>query len=115
MNALSLVLGLQLRGVVDRVEGDFAVVEWRDGSFADLPLALVPGAAEGLEIRLHLRPSRDRNRLTFAVGHTEIATPLGPLALPRRGRLRPGAPYAIRTSVHHRRPPATPKPERSTP
>ncbi len=38
----ALALGLSLTGTVDRIEGDWAVVEWVDGSMSDLPLDAVP-------------------------------------------------------------------------
>lgn len=41
--------------IIDRFEGEYAVVELDDGSFANLPLALVPkGADEGSVISIAL-------------------------------------------------------------
>lgn len=43
-----LVFGLRVHGVVDRVEGDWAVVEWEGRSIGDLPLSALPsGVREG--------------------------------------------------------------------
>lgn len=43
-----LAVLLAVHGVVDRVEGAFAVVEWRGELTTDVPLAaLPPGIAEG--------------------------------------------------------------------
>lgn len=34
--------------VIDRIDGDFAVMEWSDESFSDVPLAALPyGCSEG--------------------------------------------------------------------
>jgi hypothetical protein len=38
---------------VDRIEGNWAVVEWPDGSFSDLPLLLLPAVSEGDRLALH--------------------------------------------------------------
>ncbi len=49
MRALLLVLGLaalEVPGVVDRVEGSWALVEWPDRSCRDLPLALFEGSPQ---------------------------------------------------------------------
>lgn len=41
MTRLLILLGLcPVHGIVDRVEGEWAVVEWSDRSFSDLPVAL---------------------------------------------------------------------------
>lgn len=53
---LAALLGVSTQpGVVDRIEGDWAVVEWPDRTLRDLPVALfdVP-PAEGQTIRLWL-------------------------------------------------------------
>lgn len=56
MSACAALLGLQLRGVVDRIEGPMAVVEWRAGLLSDLPAALLPaGAGEGDAVVVQLR------------------------------------------------------------
>ena len=49
-------------------EGDFAVVELPDGSYADLPKIFVPEAAEGDFVNIEAekgtdRAERNRNRL----------------------------------------------------
>lgn len=44
-----------MKVIIDRFEGDYAVVEIDDGSFASLPAALVPkGAKEGSVIKICL-------------------------------------------------------------
>ena len=51
---------LYLHGVVDRVEGDMAVVEWRADAFTDVPLALLPAeTAEGCHLYLTVDPAPD--------------------------------------------------------
>ena len=53
---LAALLGVSmLPGVVDRVEGDWAVVEWPDRSVRDLPMALFEQPPrEGQAVRLWL-------------------------------------------------------------
>lgn len=49
--------------IIDRFEGDYAVVEIDEGSFAKLPKALVPkGAGEGSVISITLEESQSRRR-----------------------------------------------------
>lgn len=36
-----------MKAVIDRFEGNFAVIELEDGGFSNLPKELVPGAKEG--------------------------------------------------------------------
>ena len=49
--------------IIDRFEGDFAVVELPDGSFADLPRALVPaGAGEGSVLRIETDAAETEKR-----------------------------------------------------
>lgn len=51
--------------IIDRFEGGFAVVEIDEGSFAQLPKALVPkGAGEGSVISITLEESQSRRRET---------------------------------------------------
>ena len=48
---------------IDRFEGNFAVVELPDGSFADLPRALVPaGAGEGSVLRIETDAAETEKR-----------------------------------------------------
>ena len=48
---------------IDRFEGEYAVVEIDDGSFANLPLALVPtGADEGSVISITLDTAAAESR-----------------------------------------------------
>ena len=47
MCILMSLLGLARVGVVDRVEGPMAVVEWSPDSFSDLPTWLFPQVQEG--------------------------------------------------------------------
>jgi hypothetical protein len=56
MSPFALLLGARLVGVVDRVEGEIAVVEAADGLFVDLPLTLLPpGTTEGDRVLLSAR------------------------------------------------------------
>ena len=55
---LAALLGIGHQpGVVDRIEGDWALVEWPDRSVRDLPVALFEAAPrEGQAVRLWLLP-----------------------------------------------------------
>ena len=42
-------------GIIDRIEGSYAVVEWQDRSISDLPTAMLPpGCGEGASIQMVL-------------------------------------------------------------
>ena len=56
MCSLMLWLGLASVGVVDRVEGPMAVIEWSEGQFSDVPVWLLPGVQEGDRVCLLRRP-----------------------------------------------------------
>lgn len=77
------LLGLSLLGMVDRVEGDFAIVEWSTGEWSDVPRALWPAPlheGEALTLQLRLLGWRGvRGRLSM---ESELETPYGNLALP---------------------------------
>lgn len=47
MCSLMVWLGLASVGVVDRIEGPMAVVEWKNQQFSDVPAVLLPGVKEG--------------------------------------------------------------------
>jgi hypothetical protein len=47
MCILMSLFGLANVGIVDRVEGPMAVVEWAPDSFSDVPTWLLPNAREG--------------------------------------------------------------------
>lgn len=36
-----------MKGIIDRIEGEYAVLEWEDGQMVNLPRLLVPTAKEG--------------------------------------------------------------------
>ncbi len=63
---------LCLVGVVDRVEGDLAVVEWGPGDLSSLPANLVPGLRVGRGVRVcATRVGRARLRIrTHALPRT---------------------------------------------
>ena len=113
MSWAALALGLRLTGVVDRVEGDVAVVCWGPDQQADLPLAALPRAREGAGLVLRVRPAP---RGALALNPRALAGRSGRLDLPVAARLEPG-----RTSRNHLRthrvrptprPPAAPLPDR---
>jgi len=85
------LLGLQLLGTVDRIEGEVAVVEWRDGSFSDVPAALLgDGLDEGDRIWRHRRH----------LGHLALRTS-APSRSPRSRRARAPA-RAFHPLLNHR-------------
>jgi len=85
------LLGLQLLGTIDRIEGELAVVEWRDGSFSDVPAALLgERATEGDSVWLRRRPHRP-------MAHR----PLAPSPPPRAQRARVTE-QAFHASINHR-------------
>jgi hypothetical protein len=72
-------------GVVDRIEGDFLVVEWADGALGDLPLHWWAGARaaqEGQRVEATLRPARRGARAltafpaTFPLASGTVQVPL---------------------------------------
>ena len=60
MRPAARVLGVaSLVGTIDRIEGDYAIVEWRNGRFSDVALDhLRPNLQEGDRVvrGLHTRP-----------------------------------------------------------
>ncbi len=52
MCILMSLFGLARVGVVDRIEGPMAVVEWAPDSFSDIPIWLLPHVQEGNRICL---------------------------------------------------------------
>lgn len=95
---------LHLHGVVDRVEGDVAVVEWRADAFADLPLALMPAeTTEGCHLTVTVGPAPDGPLLALDAHHLRAAG--GPhgavtIALPPETSLRAGGHYALRVELN---------------
>ena len=86
----ALVMAVQLTGVVDRIEGELAVVEWTDGGWSDLPLELLPETTgEGDTVALSLR-TRPR-------GSVHITGPHADLVITHSGSWRLPAPLPLST------------------
>ena len=70
-------------GVVDRIEGELAVVEWTDGGWSDLPLELLPETTgDGDTVALSLR-TRPRGSVHITGPHADLViTPSGSWRLP---------------------------------
>ncbi len=51
-----------MKVIVDRFEGDYAVVELPDQTMADLPKRLIPGAKEGDVIEISIDDSTRKER-----------------------------------------------------
>jgi hypothetical protein len=71
---LLLPLALRLVGTVDRIEGDFAVVEWRNGELTDVGLALLPTAVQEGD-RVVLRSRRVSSPASLITRSRPGATP----------------------------------------
>ena len=57
---LTAIFGVNIYGTVDRIEGDFACIEWSDGSFSDMPTSIINfQPKEGESIRVRVLPSSD--------------------------------------------------------
>ena len=101
MRAALLVASLRLDAVVDRVEGQVAVLEWHAGEYADVPLALLPlDANEGDRVVLWVWPEAASPALA-SVALTPVALDLAGepsppiLHLPSEAALVPGHLYFI--------------------
>lgn len=102
-----LLLGLRLVGVVDRVEGPMAVVEWRADCFGDLPLSLLPGGTgEGDQLLFDLDLHERGALLALEPGRALVLLPGRPstLNLPVEAQLRPGLRYELRVQRSPSRP-----------
>ncbi|MCO4748214.1 MAG: DUF3006 domain-containing protein, partial [Proteobacteria bacterium] len=51
----SCLAALLLVGVIDRIEGPFAVVEWDHGGLEDVPLTRIPCPREGAQLHVRAR------------------------------------------------------------
>lgn len=49
-----------MKVIIDRFEGDFAIVELTEGGFADLPKVFIPEAAEGDIVNIEIEKGTDR-------------------------------------------------------
>ncbi len=84
-----------LIGVLDRIEGDWAIIEWvSTGETRDLATGFLPSTIqEGDRILLQLR-SHPAGDVTVAgrVSHQQLLSPKGKIFLPSDVYLTPGAP-----------------------
>lgn len=101
MTTALLIASLRLDAIVDRVEGEVAVLEWRAGEYADVPLVLLPlDANEGDRVVLWVWPESPDEALAsiaLTTATLDLAGDLAPpiLHLPSEARLVPGHPYFI--------------------
>lgn len=94
-----LLVGLRLWGVVDRVEGAYAVVEWQAEDLVDVPLsALPPDVGEGDRLYIRFGLQERGSALALASGSVLLLGPgrAATVRLPGGSRLRPGRRYAMR-------------------
>lgn len=103
MTWAAVALGLRLAGVVDRIEGDQAVVCWDADHAAPLPLAVLPPVSEGLRIIVRVRAAPAG---LAARTPSELESTAGPLHLP--ARLVPGRTYRLHFRTRPVRPPRRP-------
>jgi hypothetical protein len=91
-----VMAGLLLAGVIDRIEGTWAVVEWApSGEVRDVAAASLPqGIQEGDRILLHVRP-HPAGDVTVAgrVSHQVLITLKGQIHLPSDAQLSAAFPY----------------------
>jgi hypothetical protein len=113
-----LLLVLRLAGTVDRVEGDWVVVEWHSGNVTDLPTSTFERTPrEGESMSLRLQPRVRGAALAIPGRPPRLATDEGLLSLPDRAGLRPGLRYSLRIRLPREpvfQPPTTPVQEDKT-
>lgn len=51
-----------MKVIIDRFEGDYAVVELENGEFADMPKVFVPNAKEGDVVTITVSEDKDRKK-----------------------------------------------------
>lgn len=51
-----------MKVIIDRFEGDYAVVELENGKFADMPKVFVPNAKEGDVVTITVSEDKDRKK-----------------------------------------------------
>ncbi len=51
-----------MKVIIDRFEGDYAVVELENGEFADMPKVFVPNAKEGDIVTITVSEDKDRKK-----------------------------------------------------
>ena len=51
-----------MKFIIDRFEGDYAVVELENGEFADMPKVFVPNAKEGDVVTITVSEDKDRKK-----------------------------------------------------
>ena len=92
----TLLLFLQLSGTVDRIEGSWAIVEWTDGSFTDVPLSIFPRRPkEGETFSIRLQPNHNGAGLALPGHPPRLSTSVGLIELPQTPKPRPGNRYRI--------------------
>ena len=61
---LSLLLLIRLTGTIDRIEDEWAVIEWSNGSFSDVPTQVFPrDPFEGEKFQVRVRQARSGGSL----------------------------------------------------
>jgi len=103
MTWAAVALGLRLAGVVDRIEGDQAVVCWGADLAAPLPLDLLPPVSEGLGLVVRVRAAPTG---FAAISPSDLDSTAGPLHIP--ARLVPGRTYRLHFRTRPVRPPRRP-------
>jgi len=91
------LVGISLMGVVDRVEGDLAIVEWSTGEWSDIPQALwAAPPLEGDHMTLKLRARVLAGTPARTGQDSRLQTAHGTLDLPESCLLSPNQPYQLR-------------------
>lgn len=98
MSPTLLAAALRLDAVVDRVEGEVAVIEWRVGALADVPLGLLPpDTGEGDRLVVEIAPAAGAEARAITPSALDLPGDGRPpvLLLPPEVHLAPGLPYRI--------------------
>ncbi len=99
---LMFLLGMHIQGVVDRVEGRFAVVEWDESHLSDLPLSVIPyQVREGQLISLWLKPCGAGAWLAQEDRFLLLSEP-GQVYVPAPRSLPPGRYFKGRFKLHRK-------------
>ena len=92
---LCLLISMKFLIIIDRIEGDFAIIEWENQALSAIPLVLIPcSAQEGDRLHLFVYPT-PTGSMPKHPNQLIIATPKGPIAIPIDMTLQQNTKYGI--------------------
>ena len=95
MMDILLLLSVRFLLIIDRIEGDFAVIEWENYALSAIPLYLIPcKPKEGDHLYFVIFPTAI-GTLTTTSNNLLIQTPKGPIAIPMPIELQHNTTYGI--------------------